>query len=129
MGYKYYMNPFGKNIVIKRRNAEPTEKEFFLDIISTIEGCWKRTRKMEEEMGLGISNYEESFYIVIENLIILHYGELKGHIILWWLFERFDDDAELLSIELNDIDTKENEELLIETPEQLWNLIRQIGEK
>ena len=67
--------------------------------------------------------------LIIENLIILHYGELKGHIILWWLFERFDDDAELLSIELNDIDTKENEELLIETPEQLWNLIRQIGEK
>ena len=30
------MNPFGKNINIKRRNDEPTEKEIFLEIIQIV---------------------------------------------------------------------------------------------
>jgi hypothetical protein len=81
---------------------------------------------MEEEMGMGVSNYEEPFYLVIENLVFLHYGEWRGHIILWWLFERFDDEGELLAIELNDQDKDSHEEVLVETPEQLWDLIRKI---
>ena len=81
---------------------------------------------MEEEMGMGVSSYEEPFYLVIENLVFLHYGEWRGHIILWWLFERFNDEGELLAIELNDQDKNTHEEVLVETPEQLWDLIRKI---
>lgn len=120
------MNPFGKNINIKRRNDEPTEKEIFLEIVHIVDECWKRTNHMEEEMGMGVSNYEEPFYLVIENLVFLHYGEWRGHIILWWLFERLDDEGELLAIELNDQDKDIHEEVLVETPEQLWDLIRKI---
>ena len=120
------MNPFGKNINIKRRNAEPTEKEIFLEITQIVDECWKRTKHMEEEMGMGVSNYEEPFYLVIENLVFLHYGEWKGHIILWWLFERFNEEGELLAVELNDNDNNTTEEVLVETPEQLWELIRKI---
>jgi hypothetical protein len=120
------MNPFGKNINIKRRNDEPTEKEIFLEIVHIVDECWKRTNHMEEEMGMGVSNYEEPFYLVIENLVFLHYGEWRGHIILWWLFERLDDEGELLAIELNDQDKDTHEEVLVETPEQLWDLIRKI---
>ena len=81
---------------------------------------------MEEEVGMGIANYEESFYIIIENLILLHYGEWKGSIILWWLFERFNNKGELLAIELNNLDESTQKELLVETPEQLWDLIKKI---
>ena len=94
------MKPFGKNINIKKRNDEPTEKEVFLDILQIVDDCWKRSNLMEEEMNLGISSYEEPFYITIENLIFLHYGEWKGHMILWWLFDRFNDEGELLPIEV-----------------------------
>ena len=120
------MKPFGKNINIKKRNDEPTEKEVFLDIIQLVDDCWKRSNFMEEEMNLGISSYEESFYLIIENLIFLHYGEWRGHIILWWLFERFNDEGELLAIELNNLDESTQKELLVETPEQLWDLIKKI---
>jgi hypothetical protein len=120
------MNPFGKNLNMKRRNDEPTEKEIFLDIVLTLDECWTRTHHMEEVLKMGISEYEEPFYIVIENLVFLHYGEWKGHIILWWLFERFTDEGELLPVELNDKDKDTSEEVFIETPEQLWELIRKI---
>jgi hypothetical protein len=120
------MNPFGKNLNMKRRNDEPTEKEIFLDIVLTLDECWTRTHHMEEVLKMGISEYEEPFYIVIENLVFLHYGEWKGHIILWWLFERFTDEGELLPVELNDKDKDTSEEVFVETPGQLWELIRKI---
>jgi hypothetical protein len=120
------MNPFGKNLNIKRRNDEPTEKEIFLDIILIMDECWARTNHMEEVMKLGTADYEEPFYIVIENLIFLHYGEWKGNIILWWLFERFTEEGDLLPVEINDQDKGTTEEVFVETPEQLWELIKKI---
>lgn len=120
------MNPFGKNLNIKRRNDEPTEKEIFLDIILTLDECWARTTHMEEVIKLGTADYEEPFYLVIENLVFLHYGEWRGHIILWWIFERFNDEGELLPVELNDQDKQTTEEIFVETPEQLWELIKKI---
>jgi hypothetical protein len=120
------MKPFGQNINVKRRNEEPTEKEVFLDVIQTLDDCWKRSNFVEGEINLGISSYEEPFYLVIENLIFLHYGEWKGHIMLWWLFERIDDEGELLPIEVKFHEKAEAEEHLIETPEQLWDLLKKI---
>jgi len=123
------MKPFGKNINIKRRNDEPSEKEIFLDIIQIVDDCWKRTQFMENDVLIDMSSYEESFYLVIENLIFLHYGEWKGHMILWWLFERFDEEGELLPIEVTFHANKENtepEEHLVENPEQLWDLLKKI---
>jgi hypothetical protein len=124
------MNPFGKNLNVKKRNDEFTEKDIFISTIQMIDECWKRSNFVESEISLGISSYEESFYIIIENLIYLHYGEWKGDIILWWLFERLDDEDELLPIEvtLNSENEEESktEEYLIENPEQLWELLKKI---
>ena len=102
------------------------EKEIFLDIVLTLDECWTRTNHMEEVLKLGTSDYEEPFYLVIENLVFLHYGEWRGHIILWWVFERFNDEGELLPVELNDQDKQTTEEIFVETPEQLWELIKKI---
>jgi len=127
------MKPFGKNINIKKRNTEPTEKEIFLDIIQTLDECWKRSNFVEGEINLGISLYEEPFYITIENLIYLYYGEWKGDTILWWIFERLNEEGELLPIEitinLENQEESKTEEHLIENPEQLWGLLKKIENK
>jgi hypothetical protein len=127
------MNSWGKNINIKKRNTEPTEKEIFLDIIQTLDECWKRSNFVEREINLGISLYEEPFYITIENLIYLYYGEWKGDTILWWIFERLNEEGELLPIEitinLENQEESKTEEHLIENPEQLWGLLKKIENK
>jgi hypothetical protein len=124
------MNPFGKNINVKKRNDELTEKDIFLNVIHSMDECWKRSNLVEGELNLGISSYEEPFYITIENLIYLHYGEWKGDIILWWIFERLDEEGELLPIEVTfnseNQEESKTEEHLIETPDQLWDLLKKI---
>jgi hypothetical protein len=42
------------------------------------------------------------------------------------LFERFDDEGELLPITLNDDDDKTSEDILVKDPEELWVLIKKI---
>ena len=123
------MIPFGKHLNIKSRTKDPTDKDLFTEIMGLVDECWIRSNIIENEFGLGISDYEEPFYIVIENLIYMHYGEWKGDIMLWWLFERFDEDGSVLPINLNDHAKETEEEVFIETVEELWEFIKKIESK
>jgi hypothetical protein len=123
------MTPFGKHLNIKSRTKNPTEKDLFVEIINLLDECWIRSNVIEGQFGLGITNYEEPFYIVAENLIYMHYGDWQGDIILWWLFERLDEEGSLLPINLNDHDKKLEEEVFIETVEELWYFIKKIEKK
>ena len=96
----------GKHLNIKSRTKDPTEKDLFVEIVNLLDECWTRSNVIEGQFGLGITNYEEPFYIVAENLIYMHYGDWQGDIILWWLFERLDKEGSLLPINLNDHDKK-----------------------
>ena len=119
----------GKHLNIKSRTKNPTEKDLFVEIINLLDECWIRSNVIEGQFGLGITNYEEPFYIVAENLIYMHYGDWQGDIILWWLFERLDEEGSLLPINLNDHDKKLEEEVFIETIEDLWYFIKKIEKK
>lgn len=119
----------GKHLNIKSRTKNPTEKDLFVEIINLLDECWIRSNVIEGQFGLGITNYEEPFYIVAENLIYMHYGDWQGDIILWWLFERLDEEGSLLPINLNDHDKKLEEEVFIETIEELWYFIKKIEKK
>jgi hypothetical protein len=123
------MKPFGKHLNIKSRTKDPTDKDLFIEVVGLLDECWTRSNVIEGEFGLGISNYEEPFYLVIENLIYMHYGQWKGDITLWWLFERFDEDGNILPINLNDHVKETEEEVFIETVEELWEFIKKIESK
>ena len=41
---------------------------------------------MESEWGFDTSTYDEPFYLIIENLFYVKYGEWKTDIILWWAY-------------------------------------------
>ena len=123
------MKPFGKHLNIKSRTKDPTDKDLFIEVVGLLDECWTRSNVIEGEFGLGISNYEEPFYLVIENLIYMHYCQWKGDITLCWLFERFDEDGNILPINLNDHVKEIEEEVFIETVEELWEFIKKIESK
>jgi len=120
------MKNFGKNVNIKPKKQKGlNEKEIFIDIVSVLEECWQRTNTLEQH-SLNISPYEEPFYLIIENLMFMKYGEWKTDIILWWAYDRFDENGELKPIELNDHIDKVKEDVLVETAEQLWEFLKRI---
>jgi len=120
------MKNFGKNLKIQTKKKGLNEKEIFIDIINVFDECNNRTEELEEKYSMGISNYDEAFYLMVENLLYIHYGEWKTDIILWWVYDRFNPEGEVMPIELNDHNDKTKEEVIIKTPEQLWNFLKQI---
>ena len=120
------MKNFGKNLKVEPKKKGLSEKELFIDIISVFDECNQRTEDLEETYMMGISNYDEAFYLMIENLLYIHYGEWKTDIILWWVYDRFGPEGEIMAIELNDHDSNSKESVVVETAEQLWSFLKRI---
>ena len=122
------MKNFGKNVNIKsKKKKELSEKEIFTDIISLLDDCFSRSASLEQH-NLNITSYDEPFYIMIENLLVLKYGEWKTDIILWWVYDRYNEEGEVMPIKLNDHVENKEEEVMIETTEQLWEFLKRIDE-
>jgi hypothetical protein len=120
------MKNFGKNVNIKsKKKKELSEKEIFTEIISLLDDCFERSSELEQS-ELNITSYEEPFYIMIENLLFIKYGEWKTDIILWWVYNRYNEEGEVMPIKLNDHVEDKEEEVLIETSEQLWDFLKRI---
>jgi hypothetical protein len=120
------MKNFGKNVNIKPKKQKGlSEKEIFIDIVSLLDECFERSTSLEKH-GFGIASYEEPFYIAIENLMFLKYGEWKTDIVLWWIYDRFNEEGEIMPIKLNDHVENKEEDVLIETVDQLWEFLKRI---
>jgi len=120
------MKNFGKNVNIKsKKKKDLSEKETFTEIISLLDECFERSVKLEEH-ALNITAYEEPFYIMIENLLFIKYGEWKTDVILWWVYNRFDEEGNVVAIKLNDHIEDKQEEVIVETAEQLWDFLKRI---
>jgi hypothetical protein len=120
------MKNFGKNLKVQPKKKGVSERELFIDIVNVFDECNQRTEDLEETYMMGISNYDEAFYLMIENLLYIHYGEWKTDIILWWVYDRFGPEGEIMAVELNDHDSNSKESVIVETAEQLWSLLKRI---
>lgn len=123
------MNNFGENLKFLFRKKGISEKEIFINILEILDGCKKRTDELETNFMLDLFSYEEDFYLVIENLLYIHYGELKTEIILWWVYSRFNEEGEIDDLIIEDEDEEKQEIVKIKTAEQLWSYINKIKTK
>ncbi len=120
------MKNFGKNVNIKPKKQKGlSEKEIFTDIVSLLDECFSRSASLEQH-NLNIATYDEPFYIMIENLMFLKYGEWKTDIILWWVYNRYNEEGEIMPIKLNDHVENVEEEVMIENADQLWEFLKRI---
>jgi hypothetical protein len=132
------LKDFGKNLNLKQKQSVSSNtKQFFIDIITLFDGVNQRTVEMDS-FGINMETYDEGFYILIENLILKTYGEWKTELILWYIYDRFNENEELMPLilqeeeqdeEEQDEEEQDGEEIFVETPEQLWDLIKKIDKK
>jgi hypothetical protein len=63
---------------------------------------------------------------MIENLLFIKYGEWKTDIVLWWVYNRYDEEGNVVAIKLNDHDNETEENVIVETTEQLWEFLKRV---
>lgn len=129
---QFNLNNFGKKLKINQRTIQKqlpiTEKELFIETINMLTECWNRSNASYDIFKINLLEYEEKYFQVIENFILIKYGTWKTEIILWYIFAREDDEGNIapLIIQISD---KEDEEVILENPEQLWDILEKLNDE
>jgi len=121
------MKDFGKKLNLKKRINPLNEKDLFCEIIDLYESVAIRGTTLDEGIGINLINYDEDFYIIIENLLFLKYGDWKTEIINWYIWERKDIiTGEIGVLEWTNEDTDQTKEVIIKCAEDLWDVLNDI---
>ena len=126
------MKGFGKNLNLKLRNENKSfgnNKKTFVKLVDTFDQLVQRTYSIEEEVGIIMEKYEEPFFILIESLFYLNYEDWKAELVMWYVYDRWDDEGELSPLNITDIEAGTEEELIIKTPGELYDLLKRIDKK
>lgn len=67
------------------------EKKLFIEILDTLRKIEERRDFMQDEIGMDMTAYEDQFFVVIENLLKLHYNQDQLALIRLYLYELHPD--------------------------------------
>jgi hypothetical protein len=108
---------------IKKKSMpkEVLDKKLFIEIINTLREIEDKRWFMSDELGLDLSVYEDNYFLVIENLLKLHFNKEQIALINYYIYqiptlENFDGTVDIT-------DGKDMLTVNMETPEDLWNVV------
>jgi len=113
----------GINIKMSKKSIKNQEDKFLLELIEHL--CEIEALTMGvSKAGINLFEYEEKYLFIIKSLIDKLYGEKKGNIIIWWVFESITGDDKILPL----VD-EEKKEHIIKTPKQLLKFLKRYDGK
>ena len=113
----------GINIKMSKKSIKNQDDKFLLELIEHL--CEIEALTMGvSKAGVNLFEYEEKYLFIIKSLIDKLYGEKKGNIIIWWVFESITGDDKILPL----VD-EEKKEHIIKTPKQLLKFLKRYDGK
>lgn len=100
------------------------EKKLFTQSLLLLQEIEDRRDFMEAELGVDMTQYEEKFLQVIENLFKIHFSKEQLALIQYYIYQ-----VPLLDNWDGKIDLSDGKAMItvdFETPEQVWNVINSI---
>lgn len=115
---------FGQRLKLEESKTlkSKKEKEVFIETITLLEHCLKRSDILYEDFNIDLYSYEEYFIKVVENLLLIKYGEAISEIAFWYLYDRVDENGKIYPL-IYEEKGKEEIKLIIKTPNDLWKFI------
>jgi hypothetical protein len=106
----------------KKRTESDIQKDLFFKIIISLEKLNMRSNVLTVDLDIDLTKYDETFYDVLDNLLILNFGKNIAEIIFFYVYDRIDQDGNIASLS----DSKGND-ILLENVHDLWTLIQSIN--
>lgn len=125
------LSNFGKKFKTKKRiksSKVPTELDMFIDVVDRLEKCWDKSNKIYETFKVNILEYEEDYFQIIEDLLLMKYGSWKTEIILWYAFGRKDSDGNIFPLVMQP-KGEEKQEVILNSPAELWTFLEKLEER
>jgi hypothetical protein len=118
----FFTNLLESKIIIENleNNPEAIEKDRFINLITLLDLLLTREEDLLSVYKLDVGSFYDHYWTAIETLISLYYSEDQKELILWYLYERFDENNNI--IPLFD-EANPDEEIIVDTPEMLYYLI------
>ena len=99
------------------------KKETFVKFINNYKYANDRTIVMKNDFMVDFVNFEEPFVQAIEALMALYFTPNQQQLVEWWLYEKWTtEDGMPLQIQ----NTETGEEINTDTPENLWELLKEL---
>jgi hypothetical protein len=117
----FFRETLGDKVKITIPNEPENEKDQLKFIVEMLQSIVERDFKLAELINVEFTSYNEPFFIIIENLIALHYGDDVADMLMFYIYGNKDENG-------NDIPYNEDEEgnpIYIKTFDDLWNAINQ----
>ena len=109
----------------KLPSKKSKEKQLFCEVLQNLQFVNGRTMGMKHDYKVNFMEYDDPFYVTIENLLKLHYTQEQRNVINWWLYDKYLPTGETLILT-----DKETEEIIpSDTPEDVWDLIQKHEKK
>jgi hypothetical protein len=105
----------------KKKNEHDLNREVFEKVIIALERANIRTALAGTEFEIDLSKYDETFYEVIDNLMLMQFGKQAAEVIFFYVYERMNPDGSIN--ELRDVN---DNPIVINSPSDLWDLINVI---
>jgi hypothetical protein len=128
---KLNLNNFGKKFKLNKRAKKDkiiSEEEMFVETIDMMSKCWERSNQLYDAFKINFLEYEEDYFRVLENLVVLKYGLWKAEIILWYIFGRIDMDGKVHALVLQN-DGDEPQDIALTTTQELWDFLKKLEEE
>lgn len=108
----------------KRRSTSDKKREMFYNVMASLEEIIVRQNLLYADIEVDFSSYDEKFFTIIDSLIYMNFGKQCAEVIAFYLYDRLNPDGTMNALIVN-----ETEELLLNNPYELWNLLCQINPK
>ena len=116
----------GADTVLKRRKKteDDISKDTFEKIIITLEQANVRSSIIGGDFKLDFTSYDETFYEIIDNLILMQFGKEASEVIFFYVYERINPDGTV-----NELADQDNNVVALNNPTDLWMLVNHIKNK
>ena len=105
----------------KKKSEHDLNKELFEKIIIALERTNIRTALVGTEFDIDLSKYDETFYEVIDNLLLMQFGKQAAEVIFFYVYERMNPDGSI-----NELRDTNDTPIVLNNPTDLWDLINVI---
>jgi hypothetical protein len=108
----------------KRKTEKDVNREVFEKIILALEKASVRSSIIGGDFQLDFTEYDETFYEIIDNLILMHFGKEASELIFFYVYERINPDGSV-----NALADVNGDIVPMNGPSDLWELIEYMRNK
>lgn len=109
---------------LKRKTEDDLQREQFESIILLLEEIEVRSIILSNDLKIDLASYDEKFYMLIEKLLNIHFGDEANEIIFYYIYDRINPDGSV-----NELRDEKDNVVLLNSPSDLWDVVKLIQSK